>query len=355
MHTDVTTNFMGLKLRSPLIVGSCPWTLKPEAVRELTIAGAGAVVLPSMLEEQIVREMVDRGVEPSLAERRVEAAGTPKLEDIYNGGVDGYLRTLGMLKKCTGIPIIANLNGCAHGCWLGFAPRLEGAGADAIELSIQGNFDDPTQRSQAVEDALLRAVDAVCQSVSIPVAVKLLPFVTSLSNLASRLRDAGARGIVLFGREPIWEVFDGALTATSRWSLSDSGQLQTTLSGLLRVRAGSKDLSIAASGGISTAKDVIHSVIAGADCVMVTSELYRTGPDVVTHILEGVTQYLDRQGLPSFNEFVAMCRCSSSELDTRQSQVQAMMESEHYRDPQPQRIIRTCDKWGHVTPTPTSD
>jgi dihydroorotate dehydrogenase (fumarate) len=198
-------------------------------------------------------------------------------------------------------------------------------------------------------------VETVCKSVSIPVAVKLLPFITSLSNLASRLRDAGAKGIVLFGREPIWEIFDGALTATSRWSLSDSGQLQTTLSGLLRVRGGGEGLSIAASGGISTAKDVIHSVIAGADCVMVTSEIYRTGPDVVTHILEGVTQYLDRQGLTSFNEFVAKCRSSSSEVDTRQSQVQAMMDTHRYRDPHPQQAIRTCDKWGHVSPTPAND
>ena len=111
-------------------------TLQPETVRELTIAGAGAVVLPSILEEQIVREMIQHGHRPSFEERQVEAEGSAKLEDVYNGGVHGYLQTLGMLKKCTGVPIIANLNGCDHGRWLEFASRLEAAGADAIELSI---------------------------------------------------------------------------------------------------------------------------------------------------------------------------------------------------------------------------
>ncbi len=143
MHTDVTTSFMGIKLRSPLIIGACPITCKPETVRELTIAGAGAVVLPSILEEQIVREMIQHGDQPSFEERQVEAEGSAKLEDVYNGGIHGYLQTLGMLKKCTGIPIIANLNGCGHGCWLDFATRLEAAGADAIELSIDANISDP--------------------------------------------------------------------------------------------------------------------------------------------------------------------------------------------------------------------
>ena len=107
MHTDVTTKYLGLELRSPLVVGACPLTLMPETVRELTIAGAGAVVLPSLLQEQVVRRMMDRGSEPSGDERRVEAAGTAMREDNYNGGVDAYLRTISLLKRHTGIPIIA--------------------------------------------------------------------------------------------------------------------------------------------------------------------------------------------------------------------------------------------------------
>ncbi len=213
----------------------------------------------------------------------------------------------------------------------------------------------PNDDADFVEDSLLSAVEKVCDSVSIPVAVKLLPFFTSLPNLAARLADVGAKGVVLFGREPIWEIFDGALTATSRWSLSDSGQLQTTLSGLMRVRFGSDDLSIAASGGISTAKDVLHAVIAGADVVMVTSEIYRTGPDVVAHILEGVTQHLERQGMKSFAEFVASCKSGYNGKGPRRTHLQAMLDTDHYRDPHPQPVTRTGDKWGHLYPAPHDD
>lgn len=352
MHTDITTNYMGIRLRSPLIVGACPMTRKPETVREMTIAGAGAVVLPSVLEEQIVRDMIQHGDRPSLEERQVEADGSAKLEDVYNGGVPGYLQTLGILKKCTGVPIIASLNGCGQGSWLEFASRLEMAGADAVELSIQPNLNDPQQDAKSVEDCLLTAVNKVCDSISIPVAVKLLPFITSLPNVAAKLFDAGAMGLVLFGREPIWEVFDGALTATSRWSLSDAGQLQTTLSGLMRVRFGADKLSVAASGGISTSKDVLHAVIAGADVAMVTSEIYRTGPDVIAHILEGVTQFLERQGMRLFDEFVASCKRVTNGRSSRQTRVQAMLDTGHYRDPHPEPAVKTGDKWGHLYSAP---
>ena len=330
-------------------------TRQPELVRELTIAGAGAVVLPSLLEEQIVRELIQAGEQPSDEEHQVQASGSPHLEDIYNGGVQNYVRTLGLLKQCTGIPIIASLNGCDHGSWLGFASRLEGAGADAIELSIQSGLNDPQRDSEAVEDSIVRAVERVCQSVSIPVAIKLLPFVTSLPSLVSRLATAGAKGVVLFGREPIWEVFDGALTATCRWSLSDAGQLQTTLSGLMRARPGADQLSVAANGGISTAKDVIHTIIAGADLAMVTSELYRTGPDVVAHILEGITHYLERQGMRSFDSFVERCRAAPDGNGSRRSRMRAMLDTNRYHDPHPEPAPQSGDPWGHVYPAPIDD
>jgi dihydroorotate dehydrogenase (fumarate) len=358
MHTDVTTTYMGMRLRSPIIVGACPLTRKPETVRELSIAGAGAVVLPSLFEEQIVRDTVQHGGVTCADERRIEAAGSARLEDSYNGGVDAYLRSVRTLKKCTGIPIIASLNGCAHGKWLEFVTRLEAAGADAIELSIHTCFSDPGQPAQTIEDAVVGAIEAVCHRVSIPTAVKLLPFFTSLPHVASRLASAGAAGVVLFGREPIWDVLDGEMSATSRWSLSDSGQLQTTLSGLMRVRAGACSLSVAASGGIVTAKDVIHCVIAGANTVMVTSEIYRNGPDVIAHLLEGVTQYLQRQGIPSFESFVSSCRNRPDGRASRQSQVKALLDVNHYRDPRPETISSSDvagDAWGHACPTPLED
>lgn len=324
-------------------------------MRELTIAGAGAVVLPSLLEEQIVRVMIQNGEIPCVEERLVAQSGSPRFEDNYNGGVHRYLQTLASLKNCTGVPIIANLNGCTHGGWLSFASKLEAAGADAIELSIYTDLIDPAIGADAVEESLLHAIESVCRSVSIPVAVKLLPFFTSLPNLAVRIADAGAAGIVLFGREPSWEVSDGALRSSSHWSLSGSGQLQTTLSGLIRIRPVVPRLSVAASGGISTAKDVIHTVIAGADVAMVTSEIYRNGPEVIAHILEGVTQCLDRQGMQSFDEFVRLCRSRHERHGSRRNQLHAMLDTDRYRDPSSEPVTQHGDQWGHIYPAPLDD
>lgn len=358
MHTDITASYLGLHLRSPLLVGACPMTLVPETVRELTIAGAGAIVLPSVIEETIVRrvnrkskvfdiEHMDTTVVPAVVPARLENQLDP-----YNGDVRSYLRTVGLVKNCTGVPVIANLNGYGQDCWPEFASRLEQAGADAIELTIETLSSDPGQTSQDIESKLTATAQKICNSVSIPVSVKLLPFFTSLPNLAIRLADAGVRGIVLFGRQPTWEVKDESLTATSRWTLSDAGQLQTTLSGLMRLHSGIPQLSIAASGGISTAKDAIHAVVAGADVTMVTSEIYRSGPDVIAHILDGLIHYLERQRITSFTDFVSGCRSHVDREQTRHDPSSAMLDLENYRDFNHEPALQTGDRWGHVYPAP---
>ena len=351
MHTDVTTNYLGLHLRSPLVVGACPLTLNPETVRELTIAGAGAVVLPSLLQEQIVREMIAKGDQPTDSEQRVEEAGAAGREDSYNGGLDWYLNTIALLKHHTGVPIIASINGCTEGNWLKYAREIQERGADAIELSWQSDTSNASLGAAEVEATLVNAVETLSNAVSIPINVKLLPFFTSLPNLASGLAQAGASGVTLFGREPIWEIRSGAMTATSHWSLSDSDQMQTTLSGLIRLRTGGPAISVAASGGITTAKDVVHAVIAGASVAMVTSEVYRTGPDAIAHILEGIVQYLQREGIDSFDAFVASKNQNRPATQTRQSQVGPMIHTDDYRDPHPEPARQSGDRWGHSLPS----
>jgi dihydroorotate dehydrogenase (fumarate) len=293
-------------------------TLNPETVRELTIAGAGAVVLPSLVEEEIVQRGMDAGGDPSIGEQPVEAVGAAIREGGYAGGVDRYLNAIATLKNNTGIPIIANMNGFTEGRWIEFAREIENRGADAIELSLQTDTSNPSLGADEVESPLVRAVEAVRDAVSIPVSVKLLPFFTTLPNLVWRLVEAGVSGVALFGREPIWQVGDGGMMPTSHWSLSDSGQLQTTLSGLIRLRASGSEISVAASGGITTAKDVLNAVIAGADVAMITSEIYRTGPDAIAHILEGIVNCLQRQRIDSFKKFVARNHLVAPSTPTRQ-------------------------------------
>jgi len=308
-----------------------------------------------LLEEQIVRKLMGDGDQPTAGEQRLEAAGMPGPEDSYNGGVEWYLNAIAILKHHTGVPIIANINGCTDGSWLRFAREIEDRGADAIELSWQSDTSDPSLGADAVEATLLNAVGILSDTVSIPVSVKLLPFFTNLANLTWRLAEAGASGVTLFGREPIWEIRDGAMNATSHWSLSDYGQLQTTLSGLIRLRAGGPAISVAASGGITSAKDVVNSVIAGADVAMVTSEVYRTGPDAIAHILEGIVNYLQREEIESFDSFVASRKATWRTTQTRQNHVSPMLHADDYRDPHPEPARQTGDRWGHSLPYPHDD
>ena len=352
MHTEIIASYMGIELRSPLIVGACPLTLKPETVRELAIAGAGAVVLPSLLEEQVVRRMMQQADAAGDDQPRAESDGGAHPQDDYNRGVDRYLMSISRLKQHAGIPVIANLNGCTDGRWVDVAGEVERAGADAIELSIRTDSPDPSIGADAIEASLVTAVKAVSDRVSIPVSVKLLPFFTSLSNVGRRLAQAGASGIVLFGREPSWEFHNGDLIATTHWTLSGSAQLQTTVSGLVRMCGNGSGLSIAASGGIVTTRDLIHAVVAGADVAMVTSEIYRNGPDAVAHLLEGLVVYLQREGFASFREFLPRRRAARPKLDRQSSigpmtRVGAFPDTERRAEP----ARPTSDRWGHVQGT----
>ncbi|MEM8667762.1 MAG: dihydroorotate dehydrogenase [Planctomycetota bacterium] len=349
MHQDITTRYLGLNLRSPMVIGACPLNLQPETVRALAISGAGGVVLPSLMEEQVEQWLSDR---PTLNQEGcheqtplLENADLCRKENEYNGGVDAYLRTIPLLKEQSGIPLIASLNGYRDGEWLGVAKELEHAGADAIEVAINASHCDPAATADQVERPLLDAIERVTDNVTIPVAVKLLPFYTTLPNLAWRLAEVGAEGVVLFGREPVWEFCEGELVPTSHWQLSSPGLLQTTLSGLLRVRSGGPNLSVAASGGIATTVDVIHAITAGADIAMITSEIYRTGPDSVAHLIEGISAYLTRHGFHSFTELVDNRRQQALHRD-RRTQVEPML-----RPVEKQKSTQTTpqqgDRWGH--------
>lgn len=279
-------------------------TLDPDAVRELTIAGAGAIVLPSL---PICAERFAIDGAPAvtrLGQGRLRSEGDLCSADLYHEGSEQYLSMVSALKRHTGLPIIVNISGSLEPGWLDFARGLENHGADAIEISLPTESANPSLEPQAVESPLIQAVESLCKAVSIPVSAKLLPFFTSLPNLAQRLAQAGVKGIALFGREPVWQVIEGRMIPSTHWSLSDSSQLQLTLSGLIRLRAGDPKVSVSASGGIATARDVFDVVIAGADVAMVTSEIYRTGPDAIAHILEGIVSHLSRQHTDSFKAFV---------------------------------------------------
>ncbi len=348
MRPEIIASYLGLKLSSPVLVGSCALTRSRESVREFVIAGAGAVVLPSLFEEQIVHQQLDLGIPTSSAERSAEASAYQRSEDQYNGGPYEYLRTVEDLKRITSVPIIASLDGYTGGEWLSFAREIESSGADALELNLHTDFADPSLSADVVEEQMLECVRLVCDLISIPVSIKLLPFHTSLPNLAWRLIESGAAGMVVFGHEPNWMVLPDQLRATTQWSLTPAGYISPTISGLIRVRCGGPRISIAASGGISSPAEVAQVILAGADVAMVTSEVLREGPDAISHMVDGLISFLERNDYESFEAFSGARPKLSLATSPRLNYLQPLTHMSGYKDPSPAVPARTGDRWGHL-------
>jgi dihydroorotate dehydrogenase (fumarate) len=344
---SLSASYLGLSLRSPIVVGSCPMTLNPESVRELSIAGVGAVVLPSLFEEQIVHYRNQRGEQVSPQEARVEWLSYEQIEDKYNGGPQGYVEAIVIHKKTANVPIIASLNGCSGGRWLEFAVDLERAGADAIELSLDPEIIDPAIGGDRVEQELVACVTTLCDLVSIPVSVKISPYHANLSNLAWQLTAAGASGLVGFAHATTWEVCTEHIKTSITWSLTPAGNVNPTIDGLIRLRAGGPSISLAASGGICSTDDITRLVIAGADVVMVTSEFYRAGPGVVESMLNELSNFLSSHHFNSFADFASSRPIPTSSL--RRSCLRLMTRTQRYEDPTPENPHQTGDRWGHPT------
>ncbi len=345
MPSQLAASYLGIALKSPVIVGSCPFTIQPETVRQLVNAGAGAVVLPSMLQEQIVHATM-KELDPLVA---ISRSGYQPQQDKYNGGVEGYLATIGELKQQEKIPIFASLNGAADGEWLEYAKRIQASGADGLELNWQPMIPSCDQSADQTEQHLFDMVRRLRASVSIPLAVKLNQRFTNLASVAKKLKDVGADGLILFTHSPAWDVCIDRLHWTIRWELSPIGSLGGILEGIVRARTDQLDLSIAASGGVCTAEDALKSMIAGADVVMVTSEIYREGPDAVRRIVDGLNHFLATSHYSSLREF--QLACPPIELGPerlmRLEYVDPLTRSNHYVDPTPTISTQTGDPFGH--------
>jgi dihydroorotate dehydrogenase (fumarate) len=346
MTTELSAHYLGLELSTPVIVGSCPLTISPESVRQFSNAGAGAIVLPSMLQEQIVHWQL-KATHPTAA---VQFSGYQPQQDKYNGGAEAYLQTIANLKQRESVPIIASINGGAAGNWLDYAKLIEASGADALELNWQPIIADPDDPALHIEQRLCELVRNLVESVTIPVAVKLNQRFTNLASIAHQLHEAGAKGLVLFTHVPHWDVSIDRMHWTIRWELSPVDSLGGILEGIVRTRTGGLGISIAASGGVRSAEDAIKSMIAGADIVMVTSEIYRGGPDVIRKIIEGISQYLDTShfgSLQAFQQARPEVQLSPERL-MRMDYVDPLTRSDHYYDPTPLATKQTGDGFGHL-------
>jgi dihydroorotate dehydrogenase (fumarate) len=301
--TDLTTTYLGLPLRSPLVASSSPATQSVDRVRALADAGIGAVVLPSLFEEQVAREQLrDLAVAEATQDAHGEAPSyLPTGPSAEPGGATRHLRLVEQCAAAVDVPVIASLNGSTAGGWARFARSLADAGAAAIELNVYVVPGTMTASGRDVEDLHVEIVQQVRDVVSVPVAVKLSPYFSALGEMAQRLDRAGADGLVLFNRYLQPDIDPRTLQVTTAFELSrpSEARLARTWIAVLHHRV---HASLGATTGVENAQDVAAYLLAGADVVMTASSLVRHGIDHVRTLHEGLTAWMIGRGYGSLED-----------------------------------------------------
>jgi dihydroorotate dehydrogenase (fumarate) len=290
---DLTTTYLGLKLQNPIIAAASPLSKKVDTARRLEEMGASAIVMYSLFEEQIIHESheldhyLSRGSD-SFAE---SLNYFPDL-DRYNLTPDSYLEHIHRLKQAVRVPVIASLNGVSSGGWINYARKMEQAGADALELNIYYLATDPFLSSSELEEIYITLVRDVRSQVTVPISLKLSPFFTALPYMARRFADTGADGLVLFNRfyQPDFDL--ETLEVIPSLNLSNSHDLRLPLR-WIAILYGRISADLALTGGVHTAVDVIKAMMAGANVVMMASELIAKGPQRIAHILADMRAWME--------------------------------------------------------------
>ncbi|MGP0068234.1 MAG: dihydroorotate dehydrogenase-like protein [Isosphaeraceae bacterium] len=302
MNVDLTTRYLGLALANPLVISACSLTGNLDSLRRLEDAGAAAAVMPSLFEEQIEHdEMAIHRFYEHGAESFPEALSYFPELDNYNTGPDAYLRHIEEAKRSLSIPVIGSLNGTSTGGWVRYGRMIQEAGADALELNVYHVETDPFQTSNDVESRYVDLVEAVRKVVAIPLAVKLGPFFSSLPNIALRLTQAGANGLVLFNRFLQPDIDLETLRVAPNLVLSTSRELRLPLRWIAILRAHFHN-SLAATTGVHTAEDAIKLLLAGADVTMIASALYQHGPNHFRTLLDGIHAWMVEKEYPSVSK-----------------------------------------------------
>jgi dihydroorotate dehydrogenase (fumarate) len=300
--TDLSTTYLGLALRTPIVPSASPIGRDLDLLRRAVDAGAGAVVLPSLFEEQVdadardLMRLLHQG-----ADSFVEAATYfPEMGEYRTGAVP-YLRHLEAAVDTVDVPVIASLNGNSPGGWTRYARQQQDAGAAAIELNPYNVAADPEETSAEVEQRLVDLVSQVCSQVSVPVAVKLSPSYSALAHLCRRLVGAGASGLVLFNRFVQPDVDLDALEVVDQVHLSTPGEITVPLRwcALLRDQL---DVSLALTSGVHDGDAAAKAVLVGADVVMAASALLRHGPEFVAVLIDGLRARLESHGYTSVSQ-----------------------------------------------------
>jgi len=299
---DLSTSYLGLTLRSPLVASAGPLCESLDNIRRMEDAGAGAVVLHSLFEEQITLEsqQLDQHLSHGTESFAESLTYFPDMRD-YNLGPDAYLDHVRRAKAAVGIPVIGSLNGVSTGGWISYAKKIQQAGADALELNVYYIPTDPALTSPEVEQMYVDLVRDVTRSVGIPVAVKLGHFWSAFANVAARLDGAGARGLVLFNRfyQPDFDLDNlevvPSLTLSSSYELLLRPHWTAILYGHVRA-------DLAVTGGVHTAEDVLKAMMAGARVAMMTSALLQRGIEHLGVVRDGLLAWMEAREYESIRQ-----------------------------------------------------
>lgn len=323
METDLTTTYLGLKLSNPIVAAACPLSGEMDVLRRMEECGAAAAVMPSLFEEQL--EPSDVPQSAGLAAVRETTAYFHQLME-YNRGPEAYLKHLTAAKQAVSIPLIGSLNATAPGKWVGYARQIEEAGADALELNLYFLVADFDTTSRDLESRYVELVSEVRNQVSIPLAVKVGPYFTAFPNVARRLVEAGADGLVLFNRFLEPEIDLDALRVMPHLGLSAPQEMRIALRWIALMH-GRLDASLAATTGVHFADDAVRMVLAGADVVMVASTLYRHGVEILRTLVDGVRYWLEAKEFPSLEQakgLLSYKRCADPAALERANYTQAI-------------------------------
>ena len=298
---DLSTTYMGIKLKNPLILGACNLVTKPEVIKELEEAGIAAIVYKSLFEEQIQLESLQFDEEINEYANRNSEMGSV-FPDIEHAGPKEHLFNLKKLKQNSSVPVFASLNAIYEPSWVVYARQLEETGIDGLELNLYSTPGYFEVEGSSIEDKQYQIVKSIKKAVKIPVSVKLSPFYTNTLNFIKKLDEAGVDGFVLFNRFFQPEIDIDNETFQFPWELTQARDHHLSLRyvGLLH---GNIESSVCASRGIYTAEDVIRLVLAGADVVQVVSTIYKNHPAYVGTILTEVQAWMDKKGYKNLDDF----------------------------------------------------
>lgn len=333
MRPQLATTYLGLSLSGPLIASASPLTGRIDSLLELEAAGAAAVVLPSLFEEEVLAEEGQLDELMDAGDDFAEFSGSPLPEfEQPDLGAGRHLRLLQQAKQQLGIPVIASLNATKPGSWQRYAAELADAGADALELNLYSVAANPALGAAEVELEHLAAIEAVRIAVDIPLAVKLSPYYSAMSRFAALAVDAGADGLVLFNRFYAPDLDLDRLTVFAKADLSQPDDQRIALRWLGILRGQLPEIGLACTSGVHSGTEVIKALLVGADVACTTSAVLRRGPDAIGEMLAQTENWLadhDYAGVDQLRGAMSAASVPNSVAYER-AQYQAVLKSGHH-------------------------